>query len=572
MLLAPVFRILYSLADQAFDFETSKSRAGWALNGYSRACRSCADCKHRKSLACQALAVAFKSNALHYSDGSTMVYHFFLPAQQQHDQETFKSKPSLTMHAHTYSERGRVIGRRPLATLTTNKSFRRDAENTVTSYRSTTLASSTRRTNKRMVDASTETDPQWLIMGRKTLQINSYHEDSRGLPSTLTPSDSISSEHEAISTDNTKKKRSCPILTVDSEASAETSAKKPAPSLHSSLSSGINLVLAAREESPTTTIFDPSVLMMCSHSFDACNQSEIPSSPSENNNDGRSQDHRRPYQYPAGTIDSRMSLLLSAVDIHIKQNSLSFPNKQAYNCLIDSTPSVASQAEMSAELPSTSNHPATASRTYWLLPKTPQPSDLESGLNDHAEGVITVKMKLIQETLNKHKMNPFPSKTARRERRTPAPPKDTSAKDISYLSHYQSSLGIARYLMRVGENNIVYRRFVLFLTIAKMSSAGAPRGNARNEMPPAGEVPLSFLWTAYPPVEHFLRRNMKDYYEISLSDKCRSIAQIHYNKALTAAIREVFSNYSWSVSAFTDKDLRSRIRCYYKVSASCLNE
>ena len=84
-------------------------------------------------------------------------------------------------------------------------------------------------------------------------------------------------------------------------------------------------------------------------------------------------------------------------------------------------------------------------------------------------------------------------------------------------------------------------------------------------LPSAGhEMPASFVWSHYPPLEKVLRDHMEEYYELSLQ-KRQSAAQQAFNNDLVDIVRTTARNdWGWTVPSLDDKALRDRIRCYYK--------
>ena len=84
-------------------------------------------------------------------------------------------------------------------------------------------------------------------------------------------------------------------------------------------------------------------------------------------------------------------------------------------------------------------------------------------------------------------------------------------------------------------------------------------------LPKAGhEMPSSFVWSHYPPLEKVLRAHMEEYYHLSLQ-KRQSAAQQAFNNELVQVVRKVArDDWGWTIPSLDDKALRDRIRCYYK--------
>jgi len=76
-----------------------------------------------------------------------------------------------------------------------------------------------------------------------------------------------------------------------------------------------------------------------------------------------------------------------------------------------------------------------------------------------------------------------------------------------------------------------------------------------------------FHWTAYPPLDSILRKNMKRYCELS-TDKCQSRDQQEFINRLVHLIRKEATKYGWEFDkrVFEDKKIRDRIRNFYKTN------
>jgi hypothetical protein len=87
-----------------------------------------------------------------------------------------------------------------------------------------------------------------------------------------------------------------------------------------------------------------------------------------------------------------------------------------------------------------------------------------------------------------------------------------------------------------------------------------------NEPGPGSELSRAFLMADYPSLELVLRDNMKEYYE--KSSKVNSLAQLDFNKKLVGLIKQEAASHGWvwGEGYHTDKQIRNRIRCFYKVS------
>lgn len=84
---------------------------------------------------------------------------------------------------------------------------------------------------------------------------------------------------------------------------------------------------------------------------------------------------------------------------------------------------------------------------------------------------------------------------------------------------------------------------------------------------PSPIIGEGFFWKEYPLLENYLFEQMHDYYENS--NNCRhSKSQQVFNNALCDRIKEKAASlgYTFDPEFFTEKRLRDRIRCFYKVS------
>ena len=91
-----------------------------------------------------------------------------------------------------------------------------------------------------------------------------------------------------------------------------------------------------------------------------------------------------------------------------------------------------------------------------------------------------------------------------------------------------------------------------------------PTRTPPSSLPGAGYVlQPSFVWSHYPPLEKILREHMEEYYHLSLQ-KRQSASQQAFNNRLVDVVRKFAKEkYEWTIMA-CDKQLRDRIRCYYK--------
>lgn len=80
--------------------------------------------------------------------------------------------------------------------------------------------------------------------------------------------------------------------------------------------------------------------------------------------------------------------------------------------------------------------------------------------------------------------------------------------------------------------------------------------------PPNKSIPEGFFWSHYPPLEAVLHDAMEEYYTLSLIT-CQTTKQQQFNGELTDRIRQAAHDHGWDLP-MSDKELRDRIRCYYK--------
>lgn len=104
------------------------------------------------------------------------------------------------------------------------------------------------------------------------------------------------------------------------------------------------------------------------------------------------------------------------------------------------------------------------------------------------------------------------------------------------------------------------KRLLLSMALTRENPRSAPEA-----LPGPGHVlPEGFFWAHYPPLEKVLKDNMAEYYELSIT-KCQSAQQQSFNNTLVELVRAESNRQGWLYApCFTDKNLRDRIRCYYK--------
>ena len=90
-----------------------------------------------------------------------------------------------------------------------------------------------------------------------------------------------------------------------------------------------------------------------------------------------------------------------------------------------------------------------------------------------------------------------------------------------------------------------------------------------SEPPPGIVLEKAFLWSVYPSLETVLIDNMREYYEMSMDKACTK-EQLVFNNRLLSLVKETAAKkgWIWGEGYNTDKKIRNRVRCYYKVSLS----
>lgn len=136
-------------------------------------------------------------------------------------------------------------------------------------------------------------------------------------------------------------------------------------------------------------------------------------------------------------------------------------------------------------------------------------------------------------------------------KRSPVPPRSPAKQVAQQAAHVAS---------QVLGDPVVAKNLLLSLTLHQRHAAG---GRSKKPPPPPGHtLPESFHWAHYVPLEDILKKNMAEYYWLSV-EKCQSMTQHSFNNHLVALVRVACHEWGWSLP-YTDKQLRDRVRCYYK--------
>ncbi|KAL7552278.1 hypothetical protein ACHAWF_016646 [Thalassiosira exigua] len=109
----------------------------------------------------------------------------------------------------------------------------------------------------------------------------------------------------------------------------------------------------------------------------------------------------------------------------------------------------------------------------------------------------------------------------------------------------------------------VGKRLLLSMAMVRTSPRTPP-----SVYPSHGSIlTYGFHWSAFPPLDNLLRKNMKMYYELS-TNSCQSREQQEFNNELVHRVKEEAARYGWEFckKAFEDdRNIRHRIRCFFKI-------
>jgi hypothetical protein len=146
--------------------------------------------------------------------------------------------------------------------------------------------------------------------------------------------------------------------------------------------------------------------------------------------------------------------------------------------------------------------------------------------------------------------------------------------EMSTMNQSTSSDPLARQAFLLADQALKDESILKQLLLSMTMERDWTRPKAGIDEPQRGHIlQKSFLWSSIPTMELVLIRHMKEYYYYSMGDKCMTKEQLEFNSRLLLDVKKCAEDmgWVWGEEFDTDRKIRNRIRCYYKVSLCCFD-